>query len=220
MSASKFIALDEKLYAYLLAQRSPDDALLVELREETARRDPSRASMQIAPEQGTLLSLLTALAGGRCALELGTFTGYSSICIARGLSEGGRLVTCDIDPETTALARRYWERAGLAARIELRLGPGLDTLRALPREPAIDLAFLDADKEGYVSYYEEILPRLRPGGLIVADNVLWGGRVVDPRDDSSETRALRAFNAHVRTDRRVHAVLLPVADGLTLARKL
>lgn len=217
---AKFVALDPRLYAYLLEQRTPDDPLLRELRAETVAFAGSRAGMQIAPEQGTFLTLLAALMGARQAIELGTFTGYSAICLARGLAEDGRLLACDVSAESSAVARRYWERAGLAARIELRLGPALDTLRALPREPLFDLAFVDADKAGYVSYYEELLPRLRPGGLLVADNVLWSGRVVDAADGDPDTAALRRFNAHVAADRRVQSVMLAVADGLTLARKL
>ena len=217
---AKFIALDQRLYAYLLEQRTPDDDLLRELRAETVAFAGERAGMQIAPEQGTFLTLIAALMGARQAIELGTFTGYSAICLARGLAAGGRLLACDVSAESSAVARRYWERAGLAARIELRLGPALDTLRALPREPLFDLAFVDADKLGYLSYYEELLPRLRPGGLLVADNVLWSGSVVDAADTDADTVALRRFNAHVSADRRVQSVMLAVADGLTLARKL
>lgn len=216
----KFTALDQRLYAYLLEQRTPDDELLGELRAETVAFAGPRAGMQIAPQQGTFLTLLAALMGARQAIELGTFTGYSAICLARGLADGGRLLACDVSAESAAVARKYWERAGLAARIELRLGPALDTLRALPLEPFLDLAFVDADKVGYVAYYEELLPRLRPGGLLVADNVLWSGRVVDRTDTDADTVALRRFNAHVAADRRVQSVMLAVADGLTLARKL
>jgi len=163
--------------------------------------------------------MLARLMGARRAVEIGTFTGYSSICIARGLADGGRLLCCDVSEEWTAIARRYWTRAGLDDRIELRLGPGLDTLRALPREPAIDLVFIDADKPGYRSYYEELLPRVRPNGLFVFDNVLWSGAVADPAVQDDSTRALRALADHVRQDARVDEVMLAVADGLLLARK-
>jgi caffeoyl-CoA O-methyltransferase len=175
--------------------------------------------MQVAVEQGAFLTMLARLMGARRAVEIGTFTGYSSICIARGLADGGRLLCCDVSEEWTAIARRYWTRAGLDDRIELRLGPGLDTLRALPREPAIDLVFIDADKPGYRDYYEELLPRVRPNGLFVFDNVLWSGAVADPAVQDDNTRALRALADHVRQDARVDEVMLAVADGLLLARK-
>ena len=152
-------------------------------------------------------------------MEVGTFTGYSSICIARGLADGGRLVCCDVSEEWTAIAREHWEKAGVADRIELRIGPAAETLRALPAEPPIDLAFIDADKPGYRTYYEEIVARLRPNGLVLLDNVLWSGNVVDESDDSENTVAIRAVNDHVAADARVEAVMLPIADGLTIARK-
>ncbi|MBV9384416.1 MAG: O-methyltransferase, partial [Streptosporangiaceae bacterium] len=158
------------LNAYLTAHSSPPDAILRELAGETAERFPSETSLQIAPEQGTFLTLLTRIAGARTAVEVGTFTGYSSICIARGLGAGGRLLCCDINDEWTSVARKYWEKAGLADRIELRLGPALDTLRALPEEEAFDLAFIDADKISYLSYWLELVPRVRSGGVIMVDN--------------------------------------------------
>jgi caffeoyl-CoA O-methyltransferase len=216
---SKFTALDEPLYRYLEAHRTPDDDLMRELRAETeALGRPS--NMQITADQGTLLTLLAALIGARFAIEVGTFTGFSAICIARGLAPGGRLLTCDVSDEWTRVARRYWARAGVAERIELRLGPALDTLRALPRESLCDFAFIDADKTGYAAYYEEILARLRPNGLIAVDNVLWDGRVLREADQEPDTLALRRFNEQVAADRRVQSVMLAVADGLTLARKL
>jgi caffeoyl-CoA O-methyltransferase len=175
--------------------------------------------MQIAPEQGVFLQLLVGLVGATSVIEVGTFTGYSSICLARGLAPGGRLLCLDVSEEWTAMARQAWAAAGLTDRIELRLGPALDTLRSLPGEESVDLAFIDADKGGYVSYYEEIIPRLRPGGLVIADNVLWRGAVLDRSDTSDDTEAIRRFNDHVAADPRVQKVLLPVADGLLLARK-
>jgi len=217
---SKFVSMNDALAAYVLAHRSPDDAVLEELREETASRLPDKSVMQIAADQGTFLSLLVAAIGARQAIEVGTFTGYSAICIARGLGEGGRLLCCDISEEWTAVARRYWAKAGLQDRIELRLGPAADTLRALPREPSFDFAFIDADKPGYLAYYEEVLPRLRTGGLVAVDNVLWSGDIVNADKADDDTRSLRAFNDHVAADRRVQSVILPLADGLTLARKL
>jgi caffeoyl-CoA O-methyltransferase len=214
----KILPLDRKLYDYLLVHRTPDDAVLRDLREETARLG-DRAVMQISPEQGTLLRLLVAAIGARRAVEVGTFTGYSAICIARGLAPGGRLLCCDVSAEWTAVARRYWEKAGLADRIDLRLGPAAETLRALPADPAFDFAFIDADKAGYPVYYEEALRRLRPGGLIAVDNVLWSGDVVRPSKRDKDTRAIRRFNDLVAADERVDSVMTPIADGITLVRK-
>jgi caffeoyl-CoA O-methyltransferase len=214
----KFVRLDERLYSYLLAHRTPDDTLLEELRRETARLG-EKAAMQISPDQGTFLSLLVSAIGARRALEVGTFTGMSALCIARALSPGGRLLACDLSSEWTSVARRYWERAGVADRIDVVIGPAAETLRALPREPAFDFAFLDADKTGYVGYYEEILPRLHPNGVLAVDNVLWSGRVVRRSVSDADTRAIRDFNDRVAVDVRVESVILPVADGLTLVRK-
>jgi caffeoyl-CoA O-methyltransferase len=189
-----------------------------ELIEET-RRLGGISVMQVAPEQGAFLTLFTRAIGARRALEVGTFTGYSSLCIARGLAAGGRLITCDTSDEWTKVARRYWEKAGVADRIELRLGPGADSLRALPAEPVFDLGFIDADKPGYPVYYEEILPRLRPGGVILVDNVLWTGRVADSSAQDDMTNAIRRFNDKVAADPRVECVMVPISDGLTLLRK-
>jgi len=175
--------------------------------------------MQVAPEQGSFLTLLARVSGARAAVEVGTFTGYSAISIARGLAPGGKLLCCDVSDEWTSIARRYWERAGLGDRIELRLGPGVETLRSLPRTEHLDLAFIDADKVNYKVYYEEILARLRPNGLIVFDNVLWMGAVVDATNRSDDTVAIREVNDLVCRDPRVEAVMIPVADGLLLARK-
>jgi caffeoyl-CoA O-methyltransferase len=216
---SKFTALDDRLYSYLLSHRSGDDAVLRELRADTAALGrPAR--MQIAPDQGTLLTILVAAMGARRALEVGTFTGYSAICIARGMGPQGRLLACDSSEEWTTIARRYWARAGLSERIELRLGPAAETLRSLPPEPSYDFAFIDADKSGYSTYYEEILRRLRPGGLMAVDNVLWSGSVIRPEDQEEDTKAIRAFNDFVASDRRVRSVMTPVADGLTFVEKL
>ena len=196
----------------------PVDEVLADLHAETAALGPV-AGMQIGPDQGQLLTWLTRLVGARSAVEVGTFTGYSSTCIARGLAEGGRLLCCDVSEEWTALARRAWARAGLDDRIELRIAPAVETLRALPADAAIDLVFIDADKPGYVAYWEELVPRVRPGGLLLADNVLWSGRIVDARTDDQNGTALRAFNDRVAADERVEVVVLPAFDGLTLARK-
>jgi caffeoyl-CoA O-methyltransferase len=214
----KFTALTPALYEYLVHHAPSPDAVLGELREETAALGPI-ARMQIAVEQGAFLTLLTRAIGARLAVEVGTFTGYSAIAIARGLPSDGRLVCCDIDEGYAAVARRYFGRAGLSDRITLRIAPALDTLRAFPATPPIDLAFIDADKPSYRAYYEELLPRLRPNGLLLIDNVLWHGAVVDPTDHSENTEAIRALNDFVARDERVESVMLPIADGLTIVRK-
>jgi caffeoyl-CoA O-methyltransferase len=175
--------------------------------------------MQIGPDQYALLTLLVRLVGAANAVEVGTFTGTSAAAIAQGLAPGGRLLCCDISDEWTSIARRHWADAGLADRIELRLAPALETLGALPPDPPVDFAFIDADKPGYIGYYEALVPRLRPGGLLVADNVLWSGRVVDESADDESTRAIRAFNDHVAADERCDRVMLAVGDGITLCRK-
>jgi caffeoyl-CoA O-methyltransferase len=214
----KFIRLTPELYAYLVQHNPAPDAVLRDLAAETAALGPI-AMMQVSVEQGVLLTLLARLLGARQAVEIGTFTGYSAISIARGLGPGGHLLCCDLSEEWAAVARRYFARAALDDHVTLRLGPALETLRALPREPRLDFAFVDADKTGYRAYYEELLPRLRPNGLVVFDNVLWNGAVADPGNTSEDTLALRALNDFLVTDPRVDLVMLPVSDGLTLARK-
>ncbi len=196
----------------------PVDEVLADLHAETAALGPV-AGMQIGPDQGQLLTWLTRLVDAQRAVEVGTFTGYSSTCIARGLAEGGHLLCCDVNEEWTALARRAWERAGLADRIELRIAPAVETLRALPAAAGIDLVFIDADKPGYLDYWEELVPRVRPGGLLLADNVLWSGAINDPEATDANATALRAFNDRVAADDRVEVTILPAFDGLTLARK-
>ncbi len=217
---AKFIRLDEKLHDYMLRHGHNDDPVLRELTRETQERLGLRAGMQIAPEQGTFMTLLARAIGARRAIEVGTFTGYSAICIARGLGSGGMLLCCDVSEEWTAIARRYWAKAGVADRITLKLAPALDTLRALPRAAEFDFAFIDADKPNYREYYEQILARTRAGGLILVDNVLWNGAVLDETDRTEDTAAIRAFNDFAARDRRVELAMLPVADGLTVARKL
>lgn len=174
------------------------------------------AGMQIGPLQGAFMTVLTAALRPRLAVEVGTFTGYSALCVASALRGGAQLICCDVSEEWTVIARRYWERAGVADRIDLRIGPALDTLRALPAEPRIDLAFIDADKSSYPEYYDEIVGRLSPGGVILVDNVLRGGAVADTSRDDEGTEAMRAFNEHVASDERTSAVLLPIGDGLTM----
>jgi caffeoyl-CoA O-methyltransferase len=214
----KFLSLTQPVYDYLVAHTEQPDDVLRDLAAETQALGPI-SMMQVAVEQGAFLTMIARLIGARRAVEVGTFTGYSSICIARGLADGGRLLCCDVSEEWTAIARRYWTRAGLDERITLRLGPALETLRALPPTPEIDLVFIDADKPGYRSYYEELLPRVRPNGLFVFDNVLWSGSVADPVVQDDNTRALRDLADHVHADARVESVMLAVADGLLLARK-
>ncbi len=175
--------------------------------------------MQVSSDEGALLGMLTAMVGARRAVEVGTFTGYSALCIARALPADGHLLCCDVSDEWTAIGRRYWKEAGVAERIELRIGPGVDTLRALPEDEPIDLAFIDADKPSYWAYYDELVPRVRRGGLVLADNTLWSGRVVEPESDDADGLAIVAFNEAVAEDERVDVVLLTIRDGLTVARK-
>ncbi len=216
--APKSFFLGPELHAYLVAHGTPPDTIQRELVEET-RRLGGISVMQVPPEQGAFLTLLARVSRAGRVLEIGTFTGYSTLCLARGIPEDGRVLTLDVSEAWTEVGRRHWEKAGVAHKIELRLGPALASLRNLPAEPAFDLAFLDADKENYVAYYEEALPRLRPNGLLVVDNVLWMGRVVDPAADDDNTRHLRRFNDHVAKDTRVECVMLAVADGVSLVRK-
>ena len=218
MADPKTVAVTSEIQDYLVAHGTPPDAVQRGLIEATEALG-AVSGMQIAPEQGAFMTILTKLVGVRFAVEVGTFTGYSSICIARGLRPGGRLLCLDVSEEWTSIARRHWAEAGLDDRIELRLGPAADTLRALPADPPIDLAFIDADKPSYRTYYEEIVDRLRPGGVVLLDNVLWGGSVVDAGDTTENVTAIRAVNDHVAADPRVEAVMLPIADGLTICRK-
>jgi caffeoyl-CoA O-methyltransferase len=213
----KSIGLSDDLHAYLNAHNGPADPLVAELIAETHAALPAHANFQIAPEQAPFMTFFTRLIGARDAVEVGTFTGLSALSIARGLAPGGRLLCCDISEEFTAVARRYWDKAGVADRIELRIGPAADTLAALPAGPQFDLAFIDADKTGYPTYWAELVPRMRAGGVLVVDNVLRGGRVILPGQDA-DTAAIVAFNEQVLADDRVESVMIPLADGLTLAR--
>jgi caffeoyl-CoA O-methyltransferase len=213
------LQLSPALMDYLLEHSTPPDPVLADLAAETARLFPAMAEMQIGAEQGQFMTLLAQISGASNAVEVGTFTGYSSICVARGLADGGKLVCCDVSDEWTSVARRYWPRAGVADRVELRLGPGLETLQAMPADPVLDLSFIDADKPGYIGYWTEIVPRTRPGGIILIDNTLSSGMVTDPAHPAENVQAVRAFNDHAAADDRVDLVLLPVGDGLTLARK-
>ncbi|MDF2708046.1 MAG: SAM-dependent methyltransferase [Nonomuraea muscovyensis] len=212
----KASVLQPDVARYLLDHCTPPDRLLEELAAETLAATGDSAGMQISPDQGRFLTMITQLVAPDVAVEVGTFTGYSSICIARGLS-GGRLHCFDVSEEWTSIARRHWERAGLTDRVTLTLGPAADTLAAF--DQPVDLAFLDADKQGYPVYYELLVERLRPGGLLMVDNTLWSGRVTDPADETPTTVLIREFNDLVAADPRVTTVLLPLADGLTMIRK-
>ena len=214
----KSFFLSPAIHDYLVAHGTPPDEVQRSLIEETAALG-GISVMQVAPEQGAFMTVLTRLVGARRAVEVGTFTGYSALAIARGLPDDGRLLCCDVSEEWTAIGRRHWDRAGVGDKIELRIGPALETLRALRVEEGFDLAFIDADKVSYRDYYEEILARLRRNGVILVDNTLWMGAVVDPKADDDGTKAIRAFNDFVAADERVDCVMLPVSDGLTILRK-
>lgn len=214
------LPLDDRLYAYLLAASLREPPALAALREETERHP--RAEMQIAPEQGQFMQLLVRLVGARRALEVGVFTGYSSLAIALALPADGYLLACDISDEFTTVARRHWAAAGVTERIELVLAPAIETLDArlgAGEAGSYDFAFIDADKQGYLDYYERVLTLLRPGGLMALDNTLWNGAVADPGNRSGDTVAIRRFNEHVLADERVDLSLVPIGDGLTLARR-
>ena len=218
MSRRSFL-MGDRLAEYFARTAYREPALLAKLREETAAHP--MAQMQIAPEQGQLLQLLLQLMGARRVIEVGVFTGYSSLAMAQVLPADGHLLACDVSEEWTAIARRYWEEAGVSDRVRLVLAPAAETLAAelaADAEP-YDFAFIDADKAGYLDYYEACLRLLRPGGLIAVDNVLWSGAVADPKDQGGSTRALRAFNEKVAADERVQHCLGPIGDGLTLCRK-
>jgi caffeoyl-CoA O-methyltransferase len=218
--ANRSLSITDQLYDYMMRETLREPPLLAELRAETARMPMSM--MQIGPEQGQFMGLLVELIGARRTLEIGTFTGYSTLCVALALPPDGRVTACDISEEYTAVARRYWARAGVTDKIDLRLAPAvqtLDTLLAEGHAGAYDLAFIDADKSGYDAYYERSLKLLRSGGLILVDNVLWSGDVARPDKDDPDTRAIRALNRKIRDDERVSMSLIPVGDGLLLARK-
>ena len=218
--SNRSISLTDSLYEYLLAVSLREPDLLRQLRQETAT-DPL-ARMQISPEQGQFMGLLARLMGARRCLEVGVFTGYSSLALALALPDDARIVACDVSEEWTSVARRYWAAAGVAHKIDLRLAPALETMAGLlaaGEAGRFDVAFLDADKENYLRYYELALELLRPGGLLVADNTLWSGRVADPVNTEATTEALRRFNEQLHRDERVDLSLVPIGDGLTLARK-
>jgi caffeoyl-CoA O-methyltransferase len=216
---SRSFLLSEELSDYIRAHSDPVDDVLLDLAAETEAQFAERAGMSTAFEVGIFLTMLARLIGARRAIEVGTFTGHSAICIARGLGDSAQLLCCDVSEEWTALARKYWDRAGLSDRIELRLGPAAETLVAVPPDASYDMAFIDADKPSYLTYVDLLHARLRTGGLIAVDNVLWGARVLDSSVDDENTVAIRAFNDTVASDDRWDTQLLPLGDGLTLLRK-
>ncbi len=216
------VGLSQELNDYVVAHSSPpgevEQALI-----DTTQSMPA-AQMQIAPEQGEFMAALVELLRPSLIVEVGTFTGYSALAMARALDRiepGGdaRIICCDVSEEWTSIGREHWERAGVADRIDLRIAPAIETLRSLPADTSIDLAFIDADKGGYADYYDEILTRLAPDGAILVDNTIWSGAVIDPSDTSRDTEAIRTFNAKVAADDRVRQVMLPIGDGVTLIRR-
>lgn len=218
--SNKTLSLDDRLYEYLLSVSLREPDILAQLRQETAQHP--RAMMQIAPDQGQFMALLLRLMNAKTVLEVGVFTGYSSLCMALALPPDGKLVACDISDEYTTIARRYWNLAGVAHKVDLRIAPALETLDQLlaaGHANTFDFAFIDADKDNYRHYYDRALQLVRPGGLIAIDNVLWGGQVADAHAHDDSTQAIRAFNAALRDDDRVTLSLLPISDGLTLALK-
>ena len=218
--SNRTIALDDRLHAYLLAHSLRESALKRHLRKVTAREDLAR--MQIAPEQGQFMALLVELIGARRILEVGTFTGYSALCMAEVMPADGELICCDVSEEWTEVGRPFWREAGVEDRIDLRIAPALETLDALiaeGRAGQFDLVFVDADKGNYTNYYERCLALVRPGGLMLFDNTLWDGRVADPEEQDEDTCAIRALNDQLLGDERVSISLVPIGDGLTLARK-
>lgn len=218
--SSKTLGLSEALHRYLLDSSLRDHPVLAELRRVT--RDHPRAVMQISPEQGQFMALLVTMLGAKRCVEIGVFTGYSALCVALALPDDGRIIACDVSEEWTAIGREHWTRAGVAHKIDLRIAPALDTLDILIAQGqagSMDFCFIDADKTHYRSYYEHALTLLRPGGLIAIDNTLWSGRVADAAHQDADTVALRELNLFVKADGRVDMCLLPIGDGLTLARK-
>jgi len=216
--SKRSIQLTDALYDYLLENSLRETDVMRRLREETSRHGAS--GMQISPEQGQFMALLVQLTGARRCIEVGTFTGYSALCVAQALPADGRLIACDVNEETTAVARRYWREAGVADKIDLHLAPALETLDALiaeGQEGSFDFVFIDADKTNYDAYYEHALKLLREGGLLAVDNVLWDGAVIDSNAKDPDTEAIRALNAKIASDQRVSCSMLPLGDGLTLA---
>ena len=218
MADHRSFFLGEDLHDYVLDHTTAGDDVDASLSETTGELG-GVARMQVARDQGMFLSMLVSAVRPQLAIEVGTFTGTSSLAIARALPDGGRLLCCDVSEEWTAIARRHWEAAGVSDRIDLVIAPAIQTLRALPDDTPVDFAFIDADKTGYLAYYEELVPRLSDHGLLVVDNVLWSGRVMDPSVVDADTVALREFNARVVTDDRVEVVMLSIGDGVSVVRR-
>lgn len=218
--SNRSIYLDDQIYDYLLRHSLRETDIQRRLREETMQHEWAR--MQVAPEQGQFMALLVELLAVKCAIEIGTFTGYSALCMTMAMPADGRLICCDLNAEWTAIGEAYWQEAGIRDRIDLRIAPALETLEELLMQGVantFDLAFIDADKENYLNYYEACLALVRPGGLILFDNTLWGGSVADPEIEDAETQTIRELNDQLHTDDRISLSLLPLGDGLTLARK-
>ena len=219
MPASRADVVDPELAAYIAAHSTAPDDVQRRLMQVTEERTGGAARMQIGGDQGTLFEILVRGIAATRAIEIGTFTGYSALSIARGLGPDGRLICCDVSEEWTAIAREHWAAAGVADRIDLRIGPALDTLAALPADEQFDLAFIDADKSNYHRYYEALLPRMTDRGVILVDNTLWSRQVLDPTDTSRDTVALRAFNDAVAADARVRCTIVPIGDGVTFIQR-
>ena len=214
----KSFNLSPEIHTYMVDHGTKADAILQALIEETAKLG-GISMMQIAPEQGAFMTIFARAIGAKRAIEVGTFTGYSALCLARGLPDDGQLICCDVSDEWTSIGKPFWEKAGVAHKIDLRIAPGVETLADISEDGAFDLAFIDADKTGYAAYVEELLRLLRPGGVILVDNVLWGGSVINPEAEGESVEAIRAFNDLVAADERVDTVMLSISDGLTLLRK-
>ena len=217
---AKITSLTQDLYRFMLRNRTAEDQFLGELRRETEERVGEFAGMMISEEQGLFLRMLVGAIGAKRVVEVGTFTGYSAACMAAALPADGRLLCCDVSEEWTSIGASYWRRGGLSDRIDLRIAPALDTLRALPSDPPVDFAFVDADKDSYVDYFEALLPKLRTNGLLAFDNVMWHNWMMDAANQDAETVGIREFNDHILGDPRIETVMLHVGDGLTLIRKL
>ena len=217
---SKITVLTEDLCRYMIRNRAAENNMLTELRRETEEKAREVAGMMISEEQGILLRILVGAIAPQVAIEVGTFTGYSALCMASALPPGGKLICCDVNREWTSIGASYWERCGVADRIDLRIAPAIETLRSLPSDTDVEFAFVDADKNSYIAYYEAILARMRPNGLIAVDNVLWHNWSMDASNQDAETIGIREFNDYVLHDSRVESVMLHVGDGLTLIRKL
>ena len=216
--SSRSLGLSESVYNYMLAYSLRESPICRELRMHTELMTEGR--MQISPEQGQFMAMLVSLLGVTKAIEIGTFTGYSALCVAQALPEDGILIACDISTEWTDIAQKHWKKAGIAHKVDLRVAPAIDTLATLSnQQDSFGFAFIDADKVNYLNYYEAIIPLLKPNGLLLIDNVLWSGAVADPNNTEESTKAIRTLNQHVYNDERVDISLLPVGDGLTLVRK-